>query len=173
MGKKKIIDPSTIVAIDDAAPEPMDTPVREKKKREISDKQRENLKKGMMALKAKREARRATQDTDTEASQVSQTPSTPISAPPTPPANITPLPVIKERKPRADKGAVRVPKPPPVSRDDFDSFKRDLMTSLTPQEKIIEKTIDRPVDRFVDRVVEKHTTKFVSGSDMLDAIFFK
>jgi type IV secretory pathway ATPase VirB11/archaellum biosynthesis ATPase len=167
MGKKKIIDPATIIAIDDtpevAVPP---APVGEKKKREVSEKQRENLKKGMAALKAKREQNRATQEA--EATEVAPATPTPIPSP-----EVKTLPVVKERKPRADKGQARVIRPPPVSRDDFDNFRKELLTSLTPQERIVEKPIDRIVEKYTERVVEKPTTKFVSGSDLLDSIFFR
>lgn len=162
MAKKKIIDPATIIAIDDtpemAVPP---APVGEKKKREVSEKQRENLKKGMAALKAKREQNRATQEA--EATEVA----------PTPPPEVKTLPTVKERKARADKGQPRVVRPAPVSKDDFDNFRRELMSSLTPQERIIEKPIDRVVEKYTERIVEKPTTKFVSGSDLLDSIFFR
>jgi hypothetical protein len=166
MPKKKIIDPNTIIAIDDtpevAVPP---APVGEKKKREVSEKQRENLKKGMAALKAKREANRATQEQ--EATEVAPTPE-PIPSP-----EVKTLPVVKERKARADKGQPRVVRPPPVSRDDFENFRKELLTSLTPQERIIEKPIDRVVEKYTEKIIEKPTTKFVSGSDLLDSIFFR
>ena len=165
MGKKKVLDPATIIAIDDtpemAVPP---APVGEKKKRQVNEKQRENLKKGMAALKAKREQNRATQEA--EATEVA--PPTP-----TPPPEVKTLQTVKERKPRADKGQPRVVRPAPVSKDDFDNFRRELMSSLTPQERIIEKPVDRVVEKYTERVVEKPTTKFVSGSDLLDSIFFR
>jgi hypothetical protein len=166
MGKKKIIDPATIIAIDDtpemAVPP---APVGEKKKREVSEKQRENLKKGRAALKAKREANRATQEQ--EATEVTPTPE-PIPSP-----EVKTLPVVKERKPRADKGQARVSRPPPVSRDDFDNFRKELLTSLTPQERIVDRPVDRIVEKYTEKIVERPTTKFVSGSDLLDSIFFR
>lgn len=171
MGKKKIIDPATIISIDDT-PEMAVPPAGEKKKREVSEKQRENLKKGMAALKAKREQNRATQEA--EATEVAPTP----TAEPIQPPEVKTLPTVqplqrRERKPRADKGQPRVVRPPPVSRDDFENFRRELMSSLTPQERIIEKPIDRIVEKYTEKIVERPTTKFVSGSDLLDALFFK
>ena len=166
MAKKKIIDPATIIAIDDtpemAVPP---APVGEKKKRQVSEKQRDNLKKGMAALKAKREQNRATQEA--EATEVAPTP------PPIPSPEVKTLPTVKERKARADKGQPRVVRPPPVSKDDFDNFRRELMSSLTPQERIIEKPVDRVVEKYTEKIVERPTTKFVSGSDLLDSIFFR
>ena len=56
MGRKKQVIEGNIMAIDDSPPPPP-PPVKEvKAKREITEKQRENLRKGMMALKEKRKS---------------------------------------------------------------------------------------------------------------------
>ena len=75
MGKKKTI--GNVVELD-LPPSPPPEPVV-KKKKELSDKQRENLSKGMAILKAKREAKSKKEDVEPES---------------TPPPVVAPLPAF-------------------------------------------------------------------------------
>ena len=60
-----------------------------------------------------------------------------------------------------------------LTSEDFNTFKNDLFTQLrspappiiVEKEKIVDKIIERPIDRPVDRIL--------SGSALLDEIFFK
>jgi hypothetical protein len=136
----------------------------DKPKKAISDKQRENLQKGMAILKAKREALRKQQEEEA--------------------TNNIPEPSVKEKPPNEAppvKPIVREKKKK-LSVDDFNNFKSELLTSLKPSErivevekpveKIVEKFVDRPVDRIVERIVEKPVNRVISGSELLDRLFF-
>ena len=134
-------------------------------KRPISEKQRDNLRKGMAILKAKREALRKEQEQ--EATSNIPEPSIKEKPPSQPPE---PKPIVREKKKKN------------VSIDDFNNFKNELLTSMKPSERIVEKPIekivevekfvDRPVDRIVERIVEKPVNRVISGSELLDRLFF-
>jgi len=136
----------------------------DKPKKAISDKQRENLQKGMAILKAKREALRRQQED--EATNNIPEPSVKEK----PPNDAPPVkPIVREKKKK-------------LSIDDFNNFKSELLTTLKPSERIVEKPIekivevekfvDRPVDRIVERIVEKPVNRVISGSELLDRLFF-
>lgn len=137
-------------------------------KRPISEKQRDNLRKGMAVLKAKREALRRQQEE--EATNISE-------------------PSVKEKPPNQPpevKPIVREKKKKNLSVDDFNNFKNELLTSMKPSvqivekpiekivevEKVVEKFVDRPVDRVVEKIVEKPVNRVISGSELLDRLFF-
>jgi hypothetical protein len=156
MGKKKEIIGNTI----EVEMPPTEAP---KKKREISDKQRENLSKGMAILKAKRESKAKKDD---EPAELPPTPVAPAPAPPPAPAPAPPPPeqpkVVKERKPRVVKNY--------LTTEDFNSFKSELLTSLRPNKD--------PQERYVAPTptpsAAPSTTKerVISGSELLNKIFF-
>jgi hypothetical protein len=136
----------------------------DKPKKAISDKQRENLQKGMAILKAKREALRKQQEE--EATNNIPEPSVKEK----PPNDAPPVkPIVREKKKK-------------LSVDDFNNFKSELLTSLKPSERVIEKPIekivevekfiDRPVDRIVEKIIEKPVNRVISGSELLDRLFF-
>ena len=172
MGRKKQINGSTI-SIDlppIPAPEPVDVPDQPKKKRELSDKQRENLSKGMAILKAKRESKSKKDDVEEEPA--------PAPPPPPPPPQPAPVPVApiesisryapsekKERKPRIVKNY--------LTTEDFNSFKTELLTSLKPsshQQPVIP-SIREPVMPSIKEPAMRE--RVISGKELLDAIFFK
>jgi hypothetical protein len=189
MGRKKQINGSTI-SID--LPPPPPPPVPEpKKKRELSDKQRENLSKGMAILKAKRESKSKKDDVDSircaeqssalgsaslirrfTPSEVEEAPA-PAPAPPAPaPAPAPPAPapepapvVKKERKPRIVKNY--------LTTEDFNSFKSELLTSLKPS------AVQQPVLQALPAIREPAIKepaireRVISGSELLNRIFFK
>lgn len=147
------------------------TEAKQIKKRELSDAQKNNLKKGMEALKAKRESLRKEQETESTTEiepqqKVVEKKPAPVVAPVVAPQEPVITPVVapvKERKPRVAKKN--------VSFDDFNNFKNELLTSLKPstaQPVSIEKIIEKPVERIID----KQTIKYLSGSDLLDRVFF-
>jgi hypothetical protein len=136
----------------------------EKPKRVVTEKQRDNLRKGMEALKARREALRKQQEE--EATNNIPEPSVKEK----PPNDAPPVkPIVREKKKK-------------LSIDDFNNFKNEILTSLKPSErivevekpveKIVEKFVDRPVDRIVERIVEKPVNRVISGSELLDRLFF-
>jgi hypothetical protein len=136
----------------------------EKPKRVVTEKQRDNLRKGMEALKARRDALRKQQEEEA--------------------TNNIPEPSVKEKPPNdapAVKPIVREKKKK-LSIDDFNNFKNEILTNLKPSErivevekpveKIVEKFVDRPIDRIVERIVEKPINRVISGSELLDRLFF-
>ena len=152
------------------------TPIPTEKKphgnkgRKVNEKQMEGLRKGMEALKAKREAaklKKATKEAGGEVSSEDEGP--PPDKPITKDKLLEAIPLKPARtrrspaKPPAPKGQLY------ASKDDFEGFKTQVIETIktTPKEKIVEKEVVREVP--VERVVEKKLT----GSAMLDAIFFK
>ncbi len=153
MAKKK--DVGNVVSIDLPA-----DPV--KPKRVISEQQRNNLKKGMAALKAKREGLRKEQEDD-----ASDAVEPVVSAAPVP----VPVPVpVHEVK--AKRVYTKQPKKESVGIEEFNNFKNELLGRLQPKEVIkevsVEKIVDRPV--VTEKVVERE--KFLSGSELINRIFF-
>ena len=146
--------------------EPEVAPVK-KEKRKINEKQMANLRKGMEMMKAKRaereqfEEKKAKGEIPADAPRPVAAPKPPkvvkVSAPPPEPAVIQ-----VERKKRAEKVKIAV--------DDVKSELAALRSELSAMKKPAEvKEVVKEVA--VDRVVEK--TKLLSGSEMLNAIFFK
>jgi hypothetical protein len=148
MGKKKEV--GNVVSID----LPKDEEV--KKKRVMSEKQKENLSKGMAALKAKREALRNEQETDSSEHVVAAP--APVTAP------------VAEVKPK--RTYTKQPKKEVVGVEEFNNFKNELYGKLQPKEVIkevsIEKIVDRPI--ITEKVIERE--KFLSGSELINKIFF-
>ena len=143
------------------------------KTRKVNDKQMAGLRKGMEALKAKREALAKEREVHEEKQSNGEIPAdapkpkfipnpkppkvVKVSAPPPEPAVIQ-----VERKKREVKVKVAV--------DDVKSELAALRSELAAMKKPAEvKEVVKEVA--VDRVVEK--TKLLSGSEMLNAIFFK
>jgi hypothetical protein len=137
------------------------------KGRPATEKQLENLRKGMEAMKAKREALKAKKDERERKVAAGEPPSDDEPERPKPPP---PPPVIYVKAPRADKG---IKKSTYVSRDDFDNLKSTLLETIKQSaapaiERVVEKPVE--VERIVDREVVRE--KVVSGSEMLDRLFF-
>ena len=152
MGKKKEVYGSTY--------EVADVPVA-KPKREISEAQRDNLKKGMAALKAKRNAGKAAQEEESTGRADVAAPV--IAAAPV----VAATPVEKPKR-----TYTKAPKKEVLGLDEFNNFKAELLGKLQPREVVkevsVEKIVDRPV--VTERVVEKE--KFISSSELLNRIFF-
>lgn len=164
------------------------TPIPTEKKphgnkgRKPTEKQIEGLKKGMEALKAKREAlkiqkaekaerkaqRKAEESSSEEEAPPAPKPKKPVSsdtileAIPLKPARTRRSPA----KPHAPKGSLY------ASKEDFETFKGQMMDTLktTP----IIKEVERPVEKIVEKEVIKEVPveKKVTGSQLLDQIFF-
>ena len=140
------------------------------KTRKVNEKQMAGLRKGMEALKAKREAIAKDREVHEEKKAKGEIPAdaplpvqpkkpkvVKVSAPPPEPAVIQ-----VERKKREVKVKVAVDD----VKNELASLRAELSALKKPAE-VIEKVVEKPVDR----VVEK--TKLLSGSEMLNAIFFK
>jgi hypothetical protein len=172
MGRKKQINGSTL-SIDLPPPAPVPPPEEPKKKRELSDKQRENLSKGMAILKAKREAKSKKDDVEVEPpAPVAPPPPTPVAPPPAPVAPPAPIESIsryapsekKERKPRTVKNY--------LTAEDFNSFKTELLTSLKPNQPIAhhQPVAHQPVamPTATQPIVKE---RLITGSELLNKIF--
>lgn len=136
-------------------------------RRPISEAQRANLKKGMEALRARREALRAEQEHEATVS-VEESPKPRVNrVREAPPPSATPAPVPPTREKRQYNKKT-------VSFDDFNNFKNELLSSLKPPTAttVVEK--EKPVytEKVIEKVIEKPTIKYLSGSELLDSLFF-
>lgn len=151
-------------------------PVEPKKKhglagRKPNEKQMEGLRKGMEAIKKKREEMAKLKEENMERIEKGLEPIAP--PPPKPKIKIVPRrpdpEVIEvERKERVDKGKPRKIDPMVVIRQEFEQLKTTLQPAVVekPVEKIVEKIVEKPVEKIVEK------TKVLSGSELLNAIFF-
>jgi hypothetical protein len=145
-----------------------------------TEKQMEGLKKGMEALKQKREAIKVkkAEKKEKQKAGIPIDDSSEDEAPPKKEAEAErPKPIIqyipvKAKPPRKDAGLPRPPKNY-VMRDDFEAFKTSILDTIKTTGVI--KEVSVPVDRIVEKETIKevpvHTTKVLTGSDMLNKIF--
>jgi hypothetical protein len=153
--------------------------------RKPSEKQMEALRSGMAKLKAKRdeakakkEEKKAKKERGEPDSSEDEAPA-PVEAKPPKPIKLDVInlaPVKKPRKQRSDTGVEKVPKEKKyATREDFEAFKSQMFETIktTPMIKEVEKPVDRIVEKEVIKEVPVHTTKVMSGSDLLNSIFFK
>jgi hypothetical protein len=174
---------------DTTAPLPSPIPLVKKPNgntgRKPSEKQLEALRGGMAKLKAQREEakkkkaeKQARKERGEPDSSEDEAPA-PVEVKPPKPIKLDVInlaPVKKPRKPRSDTGVEKVPKEKKyATREDFEAFKTQMFETMktTPLIKEIEKPVDRIVEKEVVREVPVHTTKVMSGSDLLNQIFFK
>jgi len=162
MRKKKEVEGLTVAIDLPTTVEPVVEPPP-KKKKELSQKQRDALKKGMDAL---REKRKKLLDDDVVP------PPKPVVAPPPAPPPPAPEPVIEPppapapeppAPPKVKK--VKTPRPKYLTANDFNIFKNDLFNTLRPQTKAPEPTIES--------IVRSTQPNVLSGVSYLDEIFFK
>lgn len=145
------------------------------KTRKVNEKQMAGLRKGMEALKAKRETLAKEREVYEEKQKKGEIPAdaprpklvpnpkppkvVKVSAPPP-----EPQVVLVERKKRVDKAKIAV--------DDVKSELASLRAELSAMKKPAEiKEVIKEVSVPVERIVEK--TKVLSGSELLNSIFFK
>ena len=124
-----------------------------RKKREMSDAQREGLKKGLEALKAKREAKAKAKE---EAKAKLEQPIAEAIQP------IQPIEPIKDQSPVISSLVKKRDRAPKVNVADFAKFKEDVIQNLSQI-----KTVPPPVVQ--EKVVEKQV--YLTGSDLLNKIF--
>lgn len=165
MGKKKQLS-GAVVEID----LPQEQIAEPKKKKELSDKQKENLAKGMAILKAKREAK--SKKEDQEQPEVKEAP---VAVAPVAVAPVVQEPVVKkERKPRVVKNY--------LTTEDFNSFKNELLTTLKkpeiempPPSAVPNLPVPHaiPVNNTPQVIKEIVKERVISGRELLDKIFFK
>lgn len=155
----------------------------EKKKRPVSDKQREALKLGMAKLKEKREQLAKEKETRKKTNEELKAKGLPPIEPPLKikKQDIMELPKlepvevkVKERKVRADKGVPRASGIREKTNAIEELKKMVLEMKEKTEGKVIEKPVEVikqvPVEVVKEKVVEKE--KVLSGSDLLNKIFF-
>jgi len=126
-----------------------------KKKRVMSDAQREGLKKGLDALKAKREAM-------AKAKEEAKAKLTKPIAELLPPEPIQPIEPINDQSPTTQPLVKKRDRAPKVNVADFAKFKEDVIQNITQI-----KSVPAPVIH--EKVVEKQV--YLTGSDLLNKIF--
>lgn len=142
--------------------QPQETKEEKKKRgaqkgRVMSDAQREGLKKGLEALKAKREAKAKEKELKPKETQPQ-----PINQPepinqPLPIINQVPAENVPLVKPKRDRQ-------PKVNVSDLSKFKDDIIGNIREiQSK------PAPVEKVIERVIEKPV--YLTGSDLLNKIF--
>jgi hypothetical protein len=149
--------------------EPDAPPPPKKEKRKMNEKQMAGLRKGMEMMKAKRQEREQFEEKQKKGEIPADAPR-PV-APPKPPKVVKvsapppePQVVLVERKKRVDKAKIAV--------DDVKSELASLRAELSAMKKPAEiKEVVKEVSVPVERIVEK--TKVLSGSELLNSIFFK
>ena len=141
-----------------------------KTKKKCSVKQLESLRMGMEKMKQKREAiakEREEHEKKKVAGEIPADAPKPKYVPEpkkvkiTAPAPVIPL-VTKERKPRVVKPRIE----PDELRSELASLRTELASLKKPAEVKVE-VVEKPVDRIVEKM------KVVSGSELLNSIFFK
>lgn len=154
MGRPKKQIEGNVFSIDDT---PTEAP---KKKREITEKQRDNLRKGMEALKERRRKLMEDEDIVPEVKEVVKEVIKEVVP------EIKEVKEVKEIKPRV----ARI-KPNYLTAEDFNIFKNDLFNQLRPVEKIVEK--EKIVDKIIEKPIDRVVVEKLTGSALLNEIFFK
>lgn len=138
-------------------------------KRQQSEKQKENFKKALDALKVKREAQKKAHEEELEMLK----------------AEKDELKVQAAQRERLEKAKLQKKKlPPPSERPvyitaaELQKFKLEMLDYVKPQKIVKEREVEVPVEKIVEKpvvvekVIEKPTTKVISGNELLDRIFF-
>ena len=139
--------------------------------RPATEKQMEALRKGMDALKAKREALKAKKEESLRKIAAGEPLSDDDVEPPKP---AQAPPVIYVKAPRVDKGVKRSV-PQYATRDDFATFQNSVLETLQKSSApAVERVVETPVEKIVEKIVDREVVreKIVSGSEMLDRLFF-
>ena len=137
------------------------------KKRKVNEKQMADRRKGMDALKAKREVlakeREIHEEKQTKGEIPADAPKPKMTPNPKPPKVVKapePVPevVVVQRKPRTNK-------PNPMIAE-MAALRAEVSALKAPsKEVVVEKVVEKPIDRVV------HKDRVVTGSDLLNAIF--
>jgi vacuolar-type H+-ATPase subunit D/Vma8 len=140
-------------------------------KRKASDKQLENLRKGMAVLKAKREAlAKEKQEVQTKIEKGELPEDTPIPKQKQKPRNtIVPKPLKVEPEPEPEVKPVKKPRKAHISKvsQQLDAFKQEMlqMVQKPAEVKEVEKVVEKPVEKIIQK------ERVVTGSEMLNKIF--
>lgn len=173
-----VVDVKNLPSIAVEVPQPEKKPHGLKGRKITNPAQLENLRKGMEALKVKREQQKIKKEEKKAKIKAGIPLDDSSDDEPAKQGEVErPKPIIqyipvKPRKERKDTGVPREPKNY-VMREDFESFKTSILDTIRTTGVI--KEVSVPVDRIVERETIKevpvHTTKVLTGSDMLNKIF--
>jgi len=176
--KSAVVDVSSLPSIAVEMPKPEKKPHGLKGRKITNPNQLENLRKGMEGLKRWREEQKVKKAEKKEKKKLGlpvDDSSSDDEKKPDAPAVVKPIIQyipVKPRKERKDTGVPREPKNY-VVREDFETFKNSILDTIKTTGVI--KEVSVPVDRIVEKETIKevpvHTTKVLTGSDMLNKIF--
>jgi len=130
-----------------------------KPKKERSEKQKAATAKALDILRAKREANRKAQEEEVAEVQEEKK------------AEVIKAKTEKQKAKKLVNTLSQAQEVPFVTRNDFDSFKNDILSQLKPSNKeptIVEKIVEKPVEKTIVR----ESVRVVSGNELLDRIFF-
>ena len=149
-----------------------DAPPVPKEKRKMNDKQMAGLRKGMEALKAKREALAKEREVHEEKKGKGEIPAD------------APAPKLKyEKKPKVVKVSAPAPEPAVIhverkkrevkAKIAVDDVKSELAALRTELASLKSPAVVKEVEKIVEKPVEKviHKDRVVTGSDLLNAVF--
>jgi dGTP triphosphohydrolase len=147
--------------------------VTKKEKKKCSEAQLANLRKGMEAMKQKREAlakQRIELDEKKKKGEVPE--DTPLPKYVPKPKVVVAKTVKPERVEMAERPVIvreRKPRVKQVTATDLEAMKTSILTALAPKE--VEKTVVKevPVEKVVEKVVQKE--RVVTGSELLNKVF--
>jgi hypothetical protein len=139
-------------------------------KRKASDKQLENLRKGMAVLKSKREAlAKEQQEVQTKIEKGELPEDTPIPKRKQKPRNtIVPKPIKVELEPEVKPVKPRKAHVSKVAQQ-LDAFKAEMLQMVAKPAEVKTEVVEKVVEKPVERIVQKE--RVVSGSELLNKIF--
>ena len=161
----------------------MEEPPKQKAKRVATDKQLENLRKGMEVLKQKRAVISQEKEEKAAKKRIEEPKEQPLPVVKEVPAVIAPVPEIDlTKKPAKPKGGVAKRQ---VEKDDFENLKKTIPTKADYEDlkkssvskadyeelKSMISTSMKPLPA-VEREVVIHKDRVLSGSELLNKIFF-
>lgn len=141
------------------------------RKRKVSDKQLEGLRKGMAVLKAKREAlAKEKEEVKTKIEKGELPEDTPVPKEKYKPRNTIVAKTLKV-EPELTVQPVKKPRKPHVSKvaQQLDSFKAEMMAMVQKPVEVKTEVVEKIVEKPVERVIQKE--RVVTGSEMLNKIF--
>jgi hypothetical protein len=146
----------------------------EPKKRKVSDKQLENLRKGMAVLKAKREAlAKEKHEVQTKIEKGELPEDTPIPKRQMKARNtVVAKPLkVETAEPEPEVKPVKKPRKAHVSKvsQQLDSFKAEMLAMVQKPVEVKTEVVEKVVEKPVERIIQKE--RVVSGSELLNKIF--
>jgi len=142
-------------------------PPIKKEKKKATEAQMANLKKGMEVMKAKREALAKERDEFAKKQEAGEVPAD------APAPKFVPKPIVRKEKIREERQVIvqpRKPKGPSKTQLELAALRTEISALKVPA---VEKVVEVPVERIVEKIVPVEKTRVLTGSEMLNSIFFK